>query len=48
MSVPSNTTVTYTQVGIREDLEDVIYNISPVETPFFSQAAKTKATQTKH
>ena len=48
MTVPSNASVTYTQVGIREDLEDVIYNISPIETPFFSQAQKAKATQTKH
>lgn len=30
MGVPASTSVTYTQVGIREDLEDVIYNISPV------------------
>jgi len=48
MAVPANATQTYAVTGIREDLEDVIYNISPTETPFFSQAAKMKATQTKH
>jgi hypothetical protein len=26
--------------GIREDLSDVIYNISPEETPFVSMAGK--------
>lgn len=36
----SNTTDTYDQVGIREELADVIYNVSPEETPFFSNAAK--------
>src|SRR5690242_346512 len=48
MTLPSSVTLTYTQVGIREDLENVIYNISPIETPFFSMAARSKATQTKH
>tara|TARA_Y100000031_G_scaffold150328_1_gene189534 strand:+ start:172 stop:477 length:306 start_codon:yes stop_codon:yes gene_type:complete len=33
---------------IREDLADVIYNISPVETPFISNAGKGTATQTNH
>ena len=48
MGVPSNTTETYSRVGIREDLADVIYNISPVETPFISNAGKGSATQTNH
>lgn len=29
MSVASNTVQTYSRVGIREDLSDIIYNISP-------------------
>ena len=37
---------TYTTVGIREDLADIIYNISPTETPFMSGVGKTKATNT--
>jgi len=48
MGVPSNTTETYSRVGVREDLADVIYNISPVETPFISNAGKGVATQTNH
>jgi hypothetical protein len=39
---------TYTTVGIREDLADIIYSISPTETPFMSGVAKTKATNTLH
>ena len=37
---------TYTAKGIREDLADIIYNISPTETPFMSGVAKTRATNT--
>ena len=39
---------TYTTIGIREDLADIIYSISPTETPFMSGCAKTKATNTLH
>lgn len=35
-------------VGIKEDLKDIIWNISPEETPFLSGMAKTNATQTLH
>ena len=48
MGVPSITTETYSRVGIREDLADVIYNISPDETPIISNAGKGSATQTNH
>lgn len=34
------------QVGIREDLSDVIYNISPEEVPFFSNCAKVDVSNT--
>ena len=34
----TTSTDTYDQIGIREDLSDVIHNISPEETPFFSNA----------
>jgi hypothetical protein len=33
---------------MREDLSDVIYNISPTDTPFFSSVGKTKATAVLH
>jgi hypothetical protein len=39
---------TYTAVGQRDDLTDVIYNISPTDTPFMSSIGKTKATATFH
>lgn len=39
---------TYTAVGQREDLMDVIYNISPTETPFMNSIGKTSATARLH
>ena len=39
---------TYTAIGQREDLSDVIYNISPTDTPFMSSVGKTKATAVYH
>jgi len=35
-------------IGGREDLTDVIYNISPTETPFMSNIGRTKCTATTH
>ena len=43
MAQISNTFSTYDAIGEREDLSDVIYNISPTDTPFMSAIAKTKA-----
>ena len=48
MAQPTNTFDTYDSVGEREDLSDVIYNISPTDTPFLSSAAKTQATAVLH
>jgi len=48
MTQPTNTFDSYDAVGIREDLRDVIYNISPEETPFLSKCKKSKATNTYH
>ena len=42
----ATTTDTYDQVGIREDLSDVISNISPEEVPFYSNCAKEDVTNT--
>jgi len=39
---------TYQSIGNREDLTDVIYNISPTDTPFMSSVGKTKATAVYH
>ena len=48
MAQPTNTLDSYDVRGIREDLSDVIYDISPEETPFYTACAKAKATNTLH
>jgi len=48
MAQPTNTFDSFDAVGIREDLQDVIYDISPEETPFYSACQKVKATNTFH
>lgn len=48
MTQVTGTYSTYDAVGEREDLSDVIYNISPTDTPFMSSIAKTKATAVNH
>lgn len=35
-------------IGLREDLTDVIYNISPTDTPLLNTLARTKATAVYH
>ena len=47
MSQPGGTFDTYDMSGIREDLANIIYNISPTETPFFSMCGKGKAHNTQ-
>lgn len=46
MAVPSNTFQTYDTKGIREDIADTVFNISPTETPFLSSIGKGKAKNT--
>jgi len=46
MAQPTNTYSTYAIKGIREDLSDMIYTISPTETPFFSGCKKGTADNT--
>jgi len=48
MAVPSNTYLRYTSIGVREDLTDVIYDISPTDVPIMSSIGKAKATNTLH
>ena len=48
MAQPTNTFDTYDAIGIREDLQDVIYSISPTETPFMSSAAREQVKNTFH
>lgn len=42
MAVVANTYTTYAAIGMREDLSDLIDNISPTDTPFFSALKKSK------
>lgn len=48
MAQEANTFDSYDAVGIREDLTDIIYDVSPSDTPFYSACQKTKATNTLH
>lgn len=48
MTAPTNTYTTSSAVGNREDLTDMIYRITPTDTPFMSMIGKGKATATKH
>jgi hypothetical protein len=46
MAVPSNTIQSVGRIGNREDLSDIIYNISPTDTPFISAIGRGKANAT--
>lgn len=48
MAAPTNTYKTTSAVGIREDLTDIISDISPTQTPWYSAIQKVKAKQTVH
>ena len=48
MAQPTNTYDTYDLVGGREDLLDIITNISPTDVPFQSNIGRTKATSILH
>ena len=48
MAQPTNTFDSYDAAGIRESLEDIIYDVSPEETPFYSACKKVRATNTLH
>jgi hypothetical protein len=48
MAQVGNTFSQYDAIGEREDLADIIYNISPTDTPFLSSIGKSKATNVFH
>lgn len=48
MAVPTNTVTTFSAIGNREDLANIIYEISPMDTPFLSQASKSRASAVYH
>ena len=43
MSVPGSTFQTFAAKGLREDLSNIIYNVSPTDTPFMSNAGRGSA-----
>lgn len=48
MPQATGTTDTFDLVGLAEDVEDIINNISPTETPFYTMAKKKKASAVLH
>ena len=48
MPLPTDTFTSYSAIGNREDLSDVIYNVDPTDTPFLTSIPRTKATSTLH
>lgn len=48
MAQPTNTYDTYDMIGLREDLSDEIYNISPTDTPLTNALGRAKATNPLH
>ena len=45
---PSGTFTGYAAIGEREDLQDIIYDISPMDTPFMSNAGRGRASAVFH
>lgn len=43
MTIVANTFLTYSAIGLREDLADFIDNVSPTETVFMTACKKVKA-----
>ena len=48
MAQVTGTTDTFDIVGIKEDVEDIIYNITPSDTPLFTMAERGSADNTNH
>lgn len=46
MAQPADTYDTYDQIGIREDLKDIISLITPFDTPFLTRAGEARADNT--
>lgn len=48
MALPADTVSTYSSVGNREDLSDIIYSVDPTDTPFLSGLERVKSTAVNH
>ncbi len=48
MAIEANTYLTFTSIGNREDLADMIHDVSPTERPFMANAKTTRSIATLH
>ena len=48
MATPAGTYTTHTAIGVREDLHDVIFDISPMDTPLMSNISRITVEQPLH
>ena len=48
MAQPADLYDAFDMIGIKEDLQDIIYDISPTATPFMTAAGRTKTKQVYH
>jgi len=48
MSAPTNTYTSYDVTGLKEDLSDMVSNITPVDEFFYKEIGSRKSTQKKH
>lgn len=48
MTAPTGTFQTFAAIGEREDLEDIIYDISPMDTPFMANTKRLRAKNVFH
>jgi len=48
MAILTNSLLTFSAIGNREDLSNTIFNIDPVETPFMGNIGKNKAEAVLH
>ena len=48
MAQPADLYDAFDMIGIKEDLEDIIYDISPTATPFMTSCGRTKVKQVLH
>src|SRR5512138_2383565 len=48
MTLATNALTTFSAIGNREDLSDVIYRVDPADTPFISMCEAVKATNVTH
>lgn len=48
MAAPTNTVTAHSAIGNREDLQNIIYEISPTDTPLLTEASKMNAKAVYH